>query len=88
MPDDAQGAGDLTPLDIARQAELLELTQDAILVRDLRTNAITYWNHGAEQLYGWSRDEARGQPTHSFLRSTFPESRSTRARLSSELATS
>src|ERR1043166_6038394 len=63
------------PLDGARQAELLELTQDAIFVRALGTNAITYWNRGAERLYGYSREEARGQITHSFLQSRFPISR-------------
>src|SRR5215471_13301310 len=76
MPDDAPVTGEFTPLDIARQAELLELTQDAVIVRDVRTSAISYWNHGAERLYGWSRAEARGQITHELLHTRFPESRS------------
>src|SRR5258708_20333900 len=61
--------------DVARQAELLELTQDAIFVRALGTNVITYWNHGAERLYGFTRDEALGQTTHTFLNTRFPDSR-------------
>ncbi|HEY9735477.1 MAG TPA: PAS domain S-box protein, partial [Trichocoleus sp.] len=51
---------------IQQQAELLELTNEAIFVRD-RQGAITYWNRGAETLYGWSRQEATGQVTHSLL---------------------
>ncbi|HET6317277.1 MAG TPA: PAS domain S-box protein, partial [Chloroflexota bacterium] len=66
------GAG---PLDVARQAELLELTQDAILLRDPASSAVTYWNRGAERLYGWSRDEARGRVTHDLLHTRFPSSR-------------
>jgi PAS domain S-box-containing protein len=72
MSDDVQ-VSDLSPLDVARQAELLELTQDAILVRDLRTSAVTYWNRGAALLYGYSRAEARGQITHTLLRTIFPQ---------------
>src|SRR5438045_7802337 len=58
----------------ARQAELLELTQDAILVLDFRTRVMTYWNRGAERLYGWSRDEAIGKVAHELLQTRFPES--------------
>jgi PAS domain S-box-containing protein len=41
-------------------ASLLELTHDAIFVRDMQ-GRITYWNRGAESLYGWSTGEATGQ---------------------------
>jgi PAS domain S-box-containing protein len=71
MLDDAPRS-DWSPLDVARQAELLELTQDAVLVRDLRTSAVSYWNRGAERLYGWSRQEAAGQVTHTLLHTRFP----------------
>ncbi|HTB81069.1 MAG TPA: PAS domain S-box protein [Opitutaceae bacterium] len=45
---------------IHEQAALLDKTQDAILVRDLN-HRITYWNKGAERLYGWTASEALGQ---------------------------
>jgi PAS domain S-box-containing protein len=48
------------------QAALLDHTQDAIMVRDLE-NHILYWNHTAEQLYGWSVGEALGKPVHQLL---------------------
>src|SRR5262245_6203931 len=42
---------------LAEQAALLDLAHDAILVWDLRTGAIRFWNRGAEELYGWPRAE-------------------------------
>ncbi|HVI00817.1 MAG TPA: PAS domain S-box protein [Enhygromyxa sp.] len=45
---------------IAAQATLLDQVHDAILVWNVE-GAIQYWNKGAEQLYGWTRGEARGQ---------------------------
>ncbi len=54
------------------QAELLELTHDAIIVRGL-TGKIMYWNRAAERLYGWQRDEARGKIVHELLHTQFPK---------------
>jgi PAS domain S-box-containing protein len=45
---------------IREQAELLEKTRDGIVVTDL-SYGIVYWNHGAEQIFGWSAAEAVGQ---------------------------
>ena len=45
---------------IREQAALLEITEDAILVLDLE-RVITFFNRGAERLYGVSRQEALGQ---------------------------
>ena len=45
---------------IAEQAALLDAATDAIYVRAL-DHTVTYWNHGAERLYGWTRAEALGR---------------------------
>ncbi len=45
---------------LREQAELLDHAQDAILLRDLE-HRITYWNKGAERVYGWSAEEAIGR---------------------------
>jgi PAS domain S-box-containing protein len=59
---------------IRLQAELIELAHDAILIRDSLSRVI-FWNTGAEELYGWSSQEALGHITHSLLKTHFPGSR-------------
>ena len=56
---------------LRRQANLLEQTHDAILVWEL-PGTIIYWNHGAEQLYGFSKQEAIGRLSHDLLRTDHP----------------
>lgn len=51
---------------IAEQAALLNQAQDAILVQDL-DGQITYWNKGAERLFGWTAAEAIGLRAQDFL---------------------
>ncbi len=46
-----------TEAHMRQQAALLENATDAIYVRTL-DHTITYWNHGAERLYGWRAAEA------------------------------
>jgi PAS domain S-box-containing protein len=58
---------------VVEQARLLDLANDAIFVRT-PNDRISYWNEGAERLYGWSRDEAVGRLTHELLRTEFPTS--------------
>src|SRR5438105_3331778 len=57
---------------LQKQAELLELTHDAIFVRDL-AGAILFWNHGAEESYGWTKQEAVGKIAHELLQTRFPQ---------------
>lgn len=56
---------------LREQASLLNLTHDTIFVRDV-DNVITFWNRGAEELYGWKAEQAVGQTTHQLLRTFFP----------------
>jgi len=51
---------------IREQTRLLDLAQDAIVVRDLE-DRIQYWNQGAEQLFGWTVAEALEQPAWRLL---------------------
>ncbi len=54
-----------------RRAELLELATEAIMERDLDGFA-RLWNSGAENLYGWRRDEVLGQDMHHLLKTIYP----------------
>ena len=54
------------------QAELLDLTDDAIFIRDME-DKIVFWNRGAERLYGWRADEVRGKVARTILQKRFPQ---------------
>ena len=56
---------------LREQANLLNLTHDSIFVRDMY-DVITYWNRAAEDLYGWTPEEAVGKVTHQLLHTIFP----------------
>ncbi|MEH2358592.1 hybrid sensor histidine kinase/response regulator [Nostoc sp.] len=51
---------------IREQAALLDVTTDAICLRDLN-NQIIFWNKGAETLYGWQATEACGKNASELL---------------------
>jgi PAS domain S-box-containing protein len=55
---------------LARQARLLDVTHDSMIVVDL-DGTIMYWNHGSEALYGWSPGEAIGQNVDLLLRTEY-----------------
>jgi PAS domain S-box-containing protein len=46
---------------LARDAALLARVEDAIMCTDAQ-GLVTYWNKGAEQLYGWTSAELLGRP--------------------------
>ena len=48
------------------QASLLDKARDAIFVIDMGAR-ITYWNTGAERLYGWKADQATGRRMQELL---------------------
>ncbi len=47
-------------------ASLLDASNEAMIMEDL-DYVITYWNQGAEQIYGWSREEAIGRQAGELL---------------------
>ena len=58
---------DITDLKLAeqriqQQADLLDKSQDAIIVRDM-DDRVVYWNKSAERLYGWRAEEVIGKKT-------------------------
>jgi PAS domain S-box-containing protein len=57
---------------LEKNGRLLDLSNDAIIVRDA-SDRITFWNKGATDMYGFSREEAIGQVSHDFFRTEFPE---------------
>jgi len=54
---------------LKEQARILELAH--VFIRDL-SSRILFWNTGAEQMYGWTSDEALGKISHDLLRTVFP----------------
>jgi PAS domain S-box-containing protein len=56
---------------LREQADLLNLTHDAIFIRDMK-GVIRNWNRGAEALYGWTAAEAEGKVALELLKTVFP----------------
>jgi len=57
---------------LREQAGLLDLTHDTIIARRFDDDVITYWNRGAEEMYGWHRAEAVGRVGYELAKTTFP----------------
>ena len=55
----------------AKQAELINLSPDAIIVRKL-DGTITFWSEGAEKLYGFTKDEVIGKDINVLLKTELP----------------
>lgn len=54
---------------ISDQAALIDITTDAMLVRDFQ-HQVLFWNKGAELMYGWRADEVTGKNIQNILYST------------------
>jgi PAS domain S-box-containing protein len=46
---------------LREQAEIINRAHDGIIIREFATQRITFWNAGAQRLYGWTSEEAVGQ---------------------------
>jgi PAS domain S-box-containing protein len=57
---------------LQEQAELLDIADDAIIVLDME-DRIFFWNHGAEERYGWTKEEVQGGVAYELLRTVFPQ---------------
>jgi two-component system sensor kinase FixL len=57
---------------LQERANLLDLTHDSIFVRDIDDDVISYWNRGAEDLYGWKKKDAFGRVSHELMSTMFP----------------
>jgi two-component system CheB/CheR fusion protein len=56
---------------LKRHAALLEMTHETVIVRDLKGTAY-FWNRGAEEMYGWTKEEALGKSVPELLQSQYP----------------
>ena len=57
---------------LSKQAQLLDLAHDAIVVRDVDSK-IVFWNKGAEEMYGWAKADVLGKNCHILLQTQFPQ---------------
>jgi PAS domain S-box-containing protein len=57
--------------ELRERADLLDLASEAIMVRDM-DGTLRFWNSGAEDLYGWKREEILGKSIHEVLGTKFP----------------
>lgn len=56
------------------RAELVELASEAVMVRDW-DGTVLFWNSGAENMFGWRKQEILNKDLHRVLKTAFPGSR-------------
>ena len=57
---------------LSDQTRLLDLVNDAIILHDVQ-GVIKFWNHSAEKMFGWTKDEALGKHAHTLLHTPSPQ---------------
>ena len=55
-----------------QQENIFELANDGVMTRTME-GIINFWNHSAEELYGWRKEEAIGKVSHNLLKTQFPK---------------
>ena len=60
---------------LREQASILDMANEPIFIRD-GEDRITYWNQGAQRLYGWSKEEVLGHVTQSIFNTQDTQSQS------------
>jgi PAS domain S-box-containing protein len=58
--------------ELRQRATMIDLASDAIIIRGYTIDTITYWNQGAERLYGWAAGDTIGRSIHQLLKTEFP----------------
>ncbi len=56
---------------IQKQAELIDLAHDAIVLEEI-DGTIRLWSNGAVEMYGWKKEEALGRIMRELLRTEYP----------------
>jgi len=56
-----------TLLQLREQAALFDQASDGIAVRDVDHDRVTFWNRGAERMYGWTASEVLGKDIRDFV---------------------
>ena len=59
-----------TEKELKKHAALIDLNPSAIIIKK-PNDEITFWNKGAEKLYGFTKEEAIGQKTDRFLKAKY-----------------
>lgn len=58
---------------LRQHMQMLDLANDGIMIRELDSAIITYWNQGAARRYGWSAAEAIGASATELLKTVLPK---------------
>src|SRR5262249_44934336 len=58
---------------IQTQSALIEMAHETIIVRNFN-GTIRFWNRGAEEMYGWKKEEVLGKTKQEVLRPKFSKS--------------
>jgi PAS domain S-box-containing protein len=58
--------------ELRQKLQMLDACNDAIMIRGL-DGVISYWNQGAQRLYGWAAEDAIGKVSHTLCQTQFPQ---------------